>query len=452
MHSMRIVRLSHGLALTAFVLYNLMAPSLTAPVSSKAKMPTVELPDYDPKNFEGLDTIVGSARMVNFGEAAHRMIGMHLAATRMFRYLVESKGFRVFVFESAWRVDEVARDFLASNRTALLSNETFFFNAFNSKYTTELLLWSREFNRLNPNDTIRFAGYQPEQPVTDMNALWTLMGKSSKFSAATFRPQLEPCKVLSSNRTSDIDFIIFINQLLQNGQPSYTKEQRSACNAGLNATDKFIEDNRQELIAKTSPVIHREAQAHLISFRSYLNTLMAVSDNLTLTKNISEAQTLEQGHIIYEEGDLARFEIFNILTETRYKDKKAMFWMHNWHAMKNSPDVTFLGGIPNDTISLGTRLARLHCATDYVVIGSVVGCPQCVKPLREDAFERSFARVLGNKSAIVNMIDVAPQYQNLPFTTPGSLLEQKSGSAIVDVILDLQFDAICYLPRSEYIS
>ena len=41
--------------------------------------------------------------------------------------------------------------------------------------------------------------------------------------------------------------------------------------------------------------------------------------------------------------DKARFEIFEILRQTRYKNQKIFFWMHNWHAMKHSAEVEAFG-------------------------------------------------------------------------------------------------------------
>ena len=417
------------------------------------ELPATELPNYNASQFLELDPMMETVQFVNFGESAHGLLGMHLGATRMFRYLVETKGFRVFVFESAWGVDDVMQRFLQdSNRTTLTSNEYFFLNAFYSTSTLELLLWIREFNRLNPNDSIRLAGYQPEQPVTDLNTLWNVISRSDKFNATDFRSKFDQCKAASSDFKIDLDFVLYVNQLRNNGQPSFTTEQLAACNLSLNDTAKFLTENREELIIKTSLATFLEAEAHLYSFRIYANVLLAIGDVFALSTNLSQAEIYALGHRIYEEGDKARFEIFQTLYQTRYKEQKTMFWMHNWHGMKDAPQVWYLDHIPNGTISLGTRLARSLSSNEYLVIGSVVVCPRCKKPMRSDALETSFAAILGNGSAIVDAHHPKASHQLLPLAISGSLLVQNDESHLIEVVLNRQFDVIFYLSESKGIS
>ena len=419
-------------------------------LSCSVELPAGELPNYNASEFTDLDSIVETAQFVNFGESSHGLIGMHLAATRMFRYLVETKGFRVLIFESAWGVDDVMQRFLKdSNRTTLASIEYFFLNAFSSPATLELLLWIREFNRLNPTDPVRLGGYQPEQPVTDLNTLWSVISRSNKFIVADFQSKFDQCKAASTEFRTDLDFVLYVNQLRENGQPSFTEEQLTACNLSLNETAKFLADHRDELVKNTSLATVLEAEAHLFSFRTYLNILLVPIDAAVLNKNISEAEMFELGHLIYGEGDKARFEIFQTLYQTRYKDQKTMFWMHNWHALKDAPLVSYSDNIPKGTISLGTRLARLYSSTQYIVIGSVVACPRCKKPTRPDALETNFAAILRNGSAIVDAQHPKESQQKLALGIPGSLLVQSDETHLMDVVLNQQFDAIYYLSESK---
>jgi erythromycin esterase-like protein len=428
----------------------LVIVNLTAVQPCNTQIPTEELPNYNISQFQELDAIVDIAQFVNFGESSHDLLEMHLVATRMFRYLVEAHGFRVLIFESAWGVGEAMNQFLASDRNEINAEESFFLNAFQSKPVIELLLWIRRFNRLNPDDHIRLGGYQPEQPVTDINAVWNTMAKSDNFSASTFRPLFDRCKAGSSIYKTDLDFIIYIAQLRKNGQPSFTKEQLSACNAGLDETETFLMKHQEELISKTSLTTFVEIQTHLFSFRSYLNILLVPVDTIFLNKNMSQADAFELGRFLYEEGDKARAQIFQTLYETRYKQSKTMFWMHNWHAMKNSPSVSYSDNIPKGTVSLGTRWARTYSTTQYVVIGSIVPCPRCKTPVRGDALEQRFAAVLRQGSAIVNIRHATESYQHsLALNISGSLLVQNDESHLFDVVLSEQFDAIFYISESK---
>ena len=77
------------------------------------------------------------------------------------------------------------------------------------------------------------------------------------------------------------------------------------------------------MIAKNSLSAYLEAEAHLLSWRTYLNRLLWLTDYITIKKSISEAERLQLGHTVYQEGGKARFENFQIIYETHYKDKKS---------------------------------------------------------------------------------------------------------------------------------
>ena len=416
------------------------------------RLPTDELIDYDATDFLALDTLIHEATFLNFGESSHGLVGMHQAATRMFRYLVEMKDFRVLIFESAWGIDEAMQTFFHSNRTTFNTEEQFFLNAFSSRYTHQLLLWIREFNRLNPDDPIQVGGYQPEQPVTDLKALWETMSKSSQFNATHFQYQFNTCKAKSTQFSTDLDFVIHMNQLRKQGRPSFTADELRACNMALDEMKLFLNDNRKELINLTSLNGYREADAHLLSFHSYLNILLVHVDAVFLNRNMTAVEAFQLGHTIYQEGDRIRFELFNTLYETRYKGRRTMFWMHNWHAMKNSPQVWYSDNIPKGTVSMGTRLAQKYSNREYLVLGSIVACPQCKNQLRNDSIEGAFVATLGTQSSIIDLKNNSNHPSNLPVHTPGSLLVQSDETHLMDVILSKQFDAVYYLYRSKLLA
>ncbi len=158
------------------------------------------------------------------------------------------------------------------------------------------------------------------------------------------------------------------------------------------------------------------------------------------------------GHTLYEEGHKTRFEIFQTIYETRYKRKKMMFWIHNWHAMKNSPQVLFVFQIPKNAISIGTRLALAHPIAQYVVISSIVACPKCKAPMHDDAFETPFVAILGQGSAFVDIKHPAEHHRHLPFDSSGSLFSKSDNGHFLDVMLNQQFNAIHYLSESKMLN
>ena len=410
-------------------------------------------------NWDEFVGIVGNAKFVNFGEDSHFMTDVHKFVSQAFPRLAEKKGFRVFVFESAWGIEDAFRDFMNSDRVEVTADESYFLNAFNSKNIVKMLIWIREWNRNHPNDKIQIAGYQPEQPVTDFTKLWEFLGKADKFPAADLRKKAESCRASTGEFKTDIEFISSTGKRRRSGQPTYTTEERAACNQAINAIEAFIEENKAELIKKNSLNAYRESLLHSKSLRTYLNTLSAALDYGITNKT----PTLEEQRVltkkIYEEGDKTRFEIFEVLRQTRYANKKIFFWMHNWHAMKHAPEVEAFGRdekdgtMPAGTISIGTRMAATY-GKQLVVIGNIVPKAVCKNPVctpppvRADSLETKFAEHFGAGSALVYLLKPARADRTLPLATPGSLYADINQGHFANVVLKRQFDAILYLSES----
>lgn len=406
-----------------------------------------------------LEKIVGNKKYVNFGEDSHFMTAVHRFVGEAFPYLAEKKNFRVFVFESAWGVDDKFRDFMNSDRTEVNADESFFLNAFNSKQIVKMLVWIREWNRRNPNDQIRIAGYQPEQPVTDFRALFDFAGKSEKFATADLQKQAAVCRAGTGEFKTDIEFVSATSKRRRSGQPTYTTDERAGCNQAIDRIANFIETNKKELVRKNSNNAYLEATAHIKSLKTYLNTLTATLDYGIFNKN----PTLEeQGRLtarVYEEGDHTRWEIFQILQQTRYRDKKIFFWMHNWHAMKHAPEILSFGrdekdgSMPTGTNSIGTRMAAAY-GKNLVVIGNIVPRAVCKNPIctpppvRSDSLETAFQKLFGDAPALVDLRKPTAADRNLPLAAPGSLYADINQGTFTNVILSRQFDAILYLPET----
>lgn len=406
-----------------------------------------------------IDAIVGNKKYVNIGEDSHFMVEVHKFIARAFPYLVEKKGFRVFVFEAAWGTEEAFRDFMNSDRTTVTGEEGLFLNAFNSKQIVQMLIWIREWNRNHPNDKIRIVGYQPEQPVTDFNSLWEFTSKSDKFAAANLKEKAKVCRAGTGEFKTNIEFIIDSSQRRRKNQPTYSPEERTACNQAIDMIEKFIETNKKELVKKNSKNAYLETNAHLISLRVYLNTLTRWLDESLEIKNPSIEQQRKWQKDGYEGGDKGRFEIFEILRQTRFKNKKIFFWMHNWHAMKYSTEIDAFGrdekdaSMPSGTISIGMRMAEKY-GKDLVTIGNIVPKAVCKNPIcipppvRADSLETPFQKIFGDKPMLVDARKITDANRNLPINTAGSIYADINQGTFTKVILSRQFDAILYLPET----
>ncbi|GAA3502711.1 hypothetical protein GCM10019016_098200 [Streptomyces prasinosporus] len=105
---------------------------------------------------------VGDAVMVGVGEAAHGSHDFVAFRHRVFRYLVERRGFRSFVLEANWSAGARLDAYLLTGRgdpVRIMSEE--FQNAFlllHSQDYLDMIRWMRAYNVAHPDDPVRFAG------------------------------------------------------------------------------------------------------------------------------------------------------------------------------------------------------------------------------------------------------------------------------------------------------
>ncbi|MEV5438420.1 erythromycin esterase family protein [Streptomyces sp. NPDC052682] len=122
---------------------------------------TVE-PGGDTRDLRPVDRMIGDARVVGLGEATHSSHEFLAMKARVFRHLVEEKGFRTFALEAPWSTglrlnayvlygegdprrimrEEFQRDYLWWNNAEYLG----------------LVEWMRAYNRQHPHDPVQFMG------------------------------------------------------------------------------------------------------------------------------------------------------------------------------------------------------------------------------------------------------------------------------------------------------
>ncbi|MET9643724.1 erythromycin esterase family protein [Streptomyces syringium] len=118
-----------------------------------------------------LGAAIGDVPVVGLGEVAH---GTHELVTlkhRVFRYLVEQKGFRTFALEAGWgaglRIDAYVREGTGDPRTIM---EEEFGNGkwpWHVREYLDLITWMREHNVRHPKSPVRFMGNDLAYPRID---------------------------------------------------------------------------------------------------------------------------------------------------------------------------------------------------------------------------------------------------------------------------------------------
>jgi erythromycin esterase-like protein len=425
------------------------ATAQTPPGDRSAKHPGLASVKVD---LAVVDRIVGAHQVLVFGEDSHEMAAEHDAVRQIFEHLATTKGFRLLVFESQWGVEDKLRDFMASDRTTLTDEERFFLDgAFASKSTAELLVWIRNFNRTHPKDQIRIAGFQPEQPVTDFQAVWAFLAKASPERLERLQGLAAPCRAGDPKLKVDFDFMNEGFKRQKQKLPVFTAEERQACLTALASIRADLQGRRAALAARTSPAEVEEAILHLDSFRYYVDGIRRIADEIVAHPEAPFAQQTAWQHDAYQTGDANRMAVFRVLLKTRYAGRKAMFWMHNWHAAKHGSELGLSTpdspGIPAGTTTIGERLAS-YFGPRLVAIASVVPCGKtCAEPA--DSLEPAFAKLFGDRSAVVDLHHPTPaERAALPLHQRGSFFANFHGFGGGGLVLDRQFDGVLYILSS----
>jgi erythromycin esterase-like protein len=377
------------------------------------------------------------------------MPAFHQVAADTFRYLVERHGYRTIVFESAWGVEEAMADFVRSERTSFSAEESFFLNAFASPATLELMLWVRAWNRAHPNDMLRVTGYQPEQPVTDADALRAVsvqIGLSREVDEA-----LSACRLPADTYPTNIDFLIMTFARRRDGQPVYNVAERETCIAGLRRIEGEIAAHRARMSSAIGVSRLREVGLHLQSLSTYV-TLLSLAGDAPLLGDQMPLSPSQMQSLGYSEGDRVRFEIFEALRETRNdRTTKTFLWMHNWHAARHASEITmaFPGAQSNSTasssISLGERIAARYGANAFT-IAHVTPCGStCAEPAQ--SLETAFAAAFDGSVRIMTFDDA--DAQAFPLDQKGELYANNHRAGFSNVELRRQFDGLIYLPRGD---
>lgn len=106
--------------------------------------------------------MVGDARVVGLGEATHSSHEFFTVKHRVFRYLVEEKGFRAFALEAPWSTGLRLDAYLLRGEGDLkqIMDEEFqgTYRWWNSAEYRDLLQWMRAYNVEHPKDPVRFVG------------------------------------------------------------------------------------------------------------------------------------------------------------------------------------------------------------------------------------------------------------------------------------------------------
>ncbi|MEW2051237.1 erythromycin esterase family protein [Streptomyces sp. NPDC005476] len=138
------------------------ADSVVAAIERSAHTLRSTEPTGSLRDLDALGRMVRSAEVVGLGEATHGSQDFFRMKHRVFRYLVEKKGFRSFSLELPWSSGVRLNEYVLDGKGDLkdIAREEFrgSYRIWNNQDYLDLIEWMRGYNLRHPNDPVQFMG------------------------------------------------------------------------------------------------------------------------------------------------------------------------------------------------------------------------------------------------------------------------------------------------------
>ncbi|WBP85512.1 erythromycin esterase family protein [Kitasatospora cathayae] len=118
-------------------------------------------PDAPTAGLRALGAMVGDARVVGLGEATHGSHEFFTMKHRVFRYLVEEKGFTTFALEASWSAGLLIDAYVqgqGDGTARQLVRRTLAGSPWQRREFADLIDWMRAYNRSHPQRPVHFVG------------------------------------------------------------------------------------------------------------------------------------------------------------------------------------------------------------------------------------------------------------------------------------------------------
>ncbi|MEE1939380.1 erythromycin esterase family protein [Streptomyces sp. TRM 70361] len=114
------------------------------------------------RDLRALGRMIGDAEVVGMGEATHGSHEFFTVKHRVFRYLVQEKGFRTFSLEGPWSTGLKLNDYVLHGKGDLkqILDEEYqgVYKVGKKSEYRDILQWMRDHNRRHPHDPVQFMG------------------------------------------------------------------------------------------------------------------------------------------------------------------------------------------------------------------------------------------------------------------------------------------------------
>lgn len=298
-------------------------------------------------DLEPLRLVIGKATVVGLGETVHTSGGYYRMKHRLFRFLVERMGFRVFAFESPWTdADQVAAYVQTCDgdpRQAIRG----LFGVWQSTEVADLVQWMCDWNLTHPKpkDRLSFVGFDIQQPEDDGPGLIEFLGRIGVAGDSSWIAAIQACEAVTIDH--------FPGRV-----PEAAHQQ---CIQGLQEVEEHFQRNARTIQRQTSKLDLEMAKLRLVGLRAweYEAYYRARNDGLSYT---------------YRDEGMAY--ALRTLRALRFPKSKIAVWAHNSHVSRDAHPIN--GGRPMGSFlaaALGAAYASVGLAAWEVGIDwPGVGC------------------------------------------------------------------------------
>lgn len=160
-----------AVVVTGAVLAPLTSPALAADTTTTWRDPVRSLdraahplrstePGRNNADLRALGGMIADAKVVGLGEATHGSHEFFTMKERVFRYLVEEKGFRAFALELSWSAGLEIDEYVQTGRgdAREIAKRTLAGSPWDREEFVSLIRWMRDHNRAHPDRTVHFVG------------------------------------------------------------------------------------------------------------------------------------------------------------------------------------------------------------------------------------------------------------------------------------------------------
>jgi erythromycin esterase len=278
-------------------------------------------PGLPTDDLEPLRRMIGPARVVAMGESVHSSAGFYVTKHRIFRFLVEKMGFRVFVMENGWTGAENAERYIQTCEGTPEAALTGHYGVWGSTEVADLLQWMCEWNRNHPKpaDKIHYYGYDIQQSDEDAPALIAFLKRTGTPEDHPWFPAIQDCNYVRRSYP----------------RAEYPEELYGPCMQALAEVDGHFRRNEKSLRAQTSRHDFEIAKLRLVGMRAHQEMAF------TMPRNFAAGFTARDKGMAYA---------FHKLRELYFPRAKVMIWASDMHVAKSV--------LPDGSHPVGSHLAK----------------------------------------------------------------------------------------------